>query len=165
MILRRAVRGQSAHQGGGSQHVVAREDFVAQASWIKTASALMLSCAADGPCRRRLGAAPEAACINDVIGRIVSFLVLPNSAAGQAVPFGRILAQVRLYAPVPLGEMKTAAAAVETELWNHNYTFINHKHFTAHVLPAHLIGPLVVVMPYVQRSIAKLGYCLVLQES
>ena len=111
------------------------------------------------------GAAPEAACINDVIGRIVSFLVLPNSAAGQAVPFGRILAQVRLYAPVPLGEMKTAAAAVETELWNHNYTFINHQHFTAHVLPAHLIGPLVVVMPHIQRSIAKLGYCLVLQES
>jgi hypothetical protein len=28
-----------------------------------------------------------------------------------------------------------------------------------------LIGPLVVVMPHIQRSIAKLGYCLVLQES
>jgi hypothetical protein len=61
--------------------------------------------------------------------------------------------------------MRTAAAAVETELWNHNYTFINHQHFTTHILPAQLIGPLVVVMPHVQRSIAKLGYCLVLQES
>jgi len=111
------------------------------------------------------GAVPEAVCIKDVIGRIVSFLVLPNSGAGQAVPTDRVLARVRLYAPVPLREMRTAAAAVETELWNHNYTFINHQHFTTHILPAQLIGALVVVMPHVQRSIAKLGYCLVLQES
>ena len=110
-------------------------------------------------------AVPASNGIDHVIGRIVSFLVLPNSGSGQAVPTGRVLAHVRLYAPVPLREMRTAAAAVETELWHHNYTFINHQHFTTHILPAQLIGPLVVVMPHVQRSIARLGYCLVLQES
>ena len=127
-------------------------------------------------------AAPVSNGIDHVIGRIVSFLV---HTAGNRVlahvrlyspvsflvlhtagnPEGRVLAHVRLYSPVSFREMKTAAAAVETELWHHNYTFINHQHFTKHILPAHLIGPLVVVMPHVQRSIAKLGYCLVLQES
>ena len=106
-------------------------------------------------------AAPATNGIDHVIGRIVSFLVL-HTAGSQG---GRVLAHVRLYSPVPFREMKTAAAAVETELWHHNYTFINHRHFTPHILPAHLIGPVVVVMPHVQRSIAKLGYCLVLQES
>jgi len=106
-------------------------------------------------------AVPVSNGIDHVIGRIVSFLVLHT--AGN--PEGRVLAHVRLYSPVSFREMKTAAAAVETELWHHNYTFINHQHFTKHILPAHLIGPLVVVMPHVQRSLAKLGYCLVLQES
>ncbi len=53
-------------------------------------------------------AAPEGN--NHVIGRIVSFFVLPT-AGSQLV---RVLAHVRLYAPVLLREMKTAATAVET---------------------------------------------------
>ncbi len=53
-----------------------------------------------------------------------------------------------------------AAATVNVELWHHNYTIINHTACTTHILPADLIGPLVVVMPHPQRLVAKLGYCL-----
>jgi hypothetical protein len=127
-----------------------------QRSCFRVRLADLVAASVDAP-----AAAPEGNGINHVIGRIVSLFVLPTAGSQR----GRVLAHVRLYAPVPFRELKTAAAAVETELWHHNYTFINHQHFTTHILPAELIGPLVVVMPHVQRSIAKLGYCLVLQES
>jgi hypothetical protein len=96
-------------------------------------------------------------------GRIVSFLAIP--AALRQASTGSVLARVRLYTPVPLLDVQIAATAAHVELWHHNYTFINRLHYTTHLLPAHLIGKLVVVMPHVQRTVAKMGYCLVLQEA
>jgi hypothetical protein len=98
-----------------------------------------------------------------VIGRIVSFLAIP--AALKRASVGSVLARVRLYHPVQLLDVTTAAAAAGVDLWHHNYTFLNRKSSTTHLLPAHLIGDQVVVIPHVQKAVAKLGYCLVLQQS
>jgi hypothetical protein len=76
---------------------------------------------------------------------------------------GSVLLRVQLYWPASVLDVQSAAATVNVELWHHNYTIINHTDCTTHLLPADLIGPLVVVMPHPQRPVAKLGYCLVLQ--
>ena len=98
-----------------------------------------------------------------IIGRIVSFLAIP--AALKQASAGSVLVRVRLYHPVQLLDVTNAAAAAGVELWHHNYTFLNRKIYTTHLLPAHLIGNQVVVIPHVQKEVAKLGYCLVLQQS
>ncbi len=107
-----------------------------------------------------VGAVPQS---EYVFGRIVSFLAIP--AALKQASAGSVLARVRLYTPVPLLDVQIAATAAHVELWHHNYTFINRLHYTTHLLPANLIGKLVVVIPHVQRTVAKMGYCLVLQEA
>ena len=93
--------------------------------------------------------------------RIVSVLALPT--ANSQARMGSVLLRVQLYWPASLLDVQSAAATVNVELWHHNYTIINHTDCTTHLLPADLIGPLVVVMPDPQRLVAKLGYCLVLQ--
>ena len=122
-VAHRAVQGQGAHQRGGS-HQLSREKTslrklpgsgrALQRSCFRVRLADLVAASVDVP-----AAAPASNGIDHVIGRIVSFLVL-HTAGSQR---GRVLAHVRLYSPVPFREMKTAAAAVETELWHHNYTF------------------------------------------
>ena len=97
------------------------------------------------------------------IGRIVSFLAEPGQyKQGRA---GFVLARVQLYKPPLLLKLEDAAANAGVELWEHNYTLIDHTCFTTHLIPAHLIGPLVVIIPHPQPLIANLGYCLVLQKA
>ena len=96
-----------------------------------------------------------------IIGRIVSFLAIP--AALKQASAGSVLARVRLYHPVPLLDVKCATASADLELWHH--TFLDRKKYIIHLLPAHLIGPQVVIIPHVQKPVAKLGYCLVLQQT
>ena len=98
---------------------------------------------------------------DNVIGRIVSVLALPT--ANSQARMGSVLLRVQLYWPASVLDVQSAAGTVNVELWHHNYTIINHTDCTTHLLPADLIGPLVVVMPHPQRPVAKLGYCLVLQ--
>ena len=98
-----------------------------------------------------------------VIGRIVSFLAIP--AALKQASAGSVLARVRLYHPVPLFDVTCATASADLELWHHNYIFLDRKKHITHLLPVHLIGPQVVVIPHVQKPVAKLGYCLVLQQA
>ena len=97
------------------------------------------------------------------IGRIVSFLAEPGQYKQGAAAF--VLARVQLYEPTPLLELEDAAEYAGVELWNHKYTLIDHTRFTTHLIPAPLIGPLVVIIPHPQPLIANLGYCLVLQKA
>ena len=97
------------------------------------------------------------------IGRIVSFLAEPGQYKQGAASF--ILARVQLYEPPSESRLEDAAAYAGVELWHHNYTLIDHTRFTTHLIPAHLIGPLVVIIPHPQPLIANLGYCLVLQKA
>ena len=97
------------------------------------------------------------------IGRIVSFLAEPGQYKQGAASF--ILARVQLYEPPSESRLEDAAAYSGVELWHHNYTLIDHTCFTTHLIPAHLIGPLVVIIPHPQPLIANLGYCLVLQKA
>ena len=97
------------------------------------------------------------------IGRIVSFLAEPGQYKQGAAAF--VLARVQLYEPPPQGKLEDADTSAGVELWGHNYTLIDHTLFTTHLIPAHLIGPLVVIIPHPQPLIANLGYCLVLQKA
>ena len=72
---------------------------------------------------------------------------------------------MQLYEPPSLSRLEDAATYAGVELWHHNYTLIDHTRFTTHLIPAHLIGPLVVIIPHPQPLIANLGYCLVLQKA
>jgi hypothetical protein len=100
-----------------------------------------------------------------IIGRIVSFLAIPAALKQASAGAGSVLARVRLYHPVPLLDVTCATASADLELWHHNYIFLARKKYITHLLPAHLIGPQVVVIPHVQKPVAKLGYCLVLQQA
>ena len=53
-----------------------------------------------------------------IIGRIVSLLAIP--AALKQASAGSVLARVRLYHPVQLLDVTSAAAAAGVELWHHN---------------------------------------------
>ena len=107
------------------------------------------------------GVVPQNGNLDTVIGRILSVLAPPT--VNSQARMGSVLLRVQLYWPASVLDVQSAAATVNVELWHHNYTIINHTERTTHLLPADLIGPLVVVMPHPQRAVAKLGYCLVLQ--